>query len=68
MGGIEANTAVPGVDALLIGTGNLRLNMGIPLVEKDASKEIEGAIRRVGRVVQSRGEKQSEIREMDHHA
>ena len=35
-GGIEANTAVPGVDAFPFGTGDLSLSMGIPLAEKDA--------------------------------
>ncbi len=55
MGGIEANTAVPGVDALLFGTGDLSLSMGIPLAEKDASKEIEDAILRMNRVALSNG-------------
>ena len=60
VGGIEANTAVPSVDALPFGTGDLSLSMGIPRAEKDASKEIEDAIWRVSRVVQSRGKKNLE--------
>ena len=50
---LDEIAAVPGVDALLIGTGDLRLSMGIPL--KETPKEIENAIRRVGRVARDCG-------------
>ena len=47
--------AVPGVDSIFIGTWDLCLSMGIPLAEKDTSKEIEDAIQRVGRVAADNG-------------
>lgn len=50
---LDEIAAVPGVDALLIGTGDLRLSMGIPL--KETPKEIEEAIQRVGRVARDCG-------------
>ena len=50
---LDEIAAVPGVDALLIGTGDLRLSMGIPL--KETPEEIEDAIQRVGRVARSNG-------------
>lgn len=52
---LDEIAAVSGVDALLIGTGDLCLSLGIPLGEKDASKEIEDAIQRVGGVARDRG-------------
>jgi 4-hydroxy-2-oxoheptanedioate aldolase len=50
---LDEIAAVPGVDALLIGTGDLRLSMGIPL--KETPKEIEEAIQRVGRTAREHG-------------
>ena len=50
---LDEIAAVPGVDAILIGTGDLRLSMGIPLTE--TPKEIEEAVQRVGRVCQNLG-------------
>ena len=46
---------MPGVGALLIGTGDLRLSMGVPLSQKEPPKKIEDAIQRVGRVARDCG-------------
>lgn len=49
---LDEIAAVPGVDAFLIGTLDLCLSLGVPLTEKNTSREIEGAIQRIGQVAQ----------------
>lgn len=48
MENLDQIAAVPGVDALFIGCGDLCLSLGIPLSEKNASGEIQDAIEQVG--------------------
>ncbi|MFH1007167.1 MAG: aldolase/citrate lyase family protein [Candidatus Latescibacterota bacterium] len=55
MDNLDEIAAVPGVDAIFIGTGDLSLSMGIPLAEKNTSKEIEHAVEQVGRVSRREG-------------
>lgn len=52
---VEEITAVEGIDALFIGTGDLSLSLGIPLAERETSSQIEEAIVRVGDVARRAG-------------
>jgi len=52
---VEEITAVEGIDALFIGTGDLCLSLGIPLAQRATSPVIEQAIQRVGSVAREQG-------------
>jgi 2-keto-3-deoxy-L-rhamnonate aldolase RhmA len=52
---LDEIAAVPGVNAFLIGTGDLCLSLGIPLSERGTSPVIEEAIQGVGRAARQHG-------------